>query len=119
MVGDGTLGRYGTVSRETCRRGDAGRSQSLHSTVAAVAARSPESKTGYREGRQEGGCVKSEDRQSNRTVSPVSRNGGSKQDTETYSWVEASIWTKRMLAALGNGVKGGKWPPTLAKRLFR
>jgi RNA-directed DNA polymerase len=23
--------------------------------------------------------------------------------------VEASVWTKRMLAALGNGVKGGKW----------
>jgi len=23
--------------------------------------------------------------------------------------VEASIWTKRMLAALDNGVKGGKW----------
>jgi RNA-directed DNA polymerase len=109
VVGDGTLGRYGTVSRETCQRGDAGRSQSLHSTVAALAAGSPESKVGYREGRQEGGCVKSEDRQSNCIVSPVSRHGGSKQDTETYSWVEASIWTKRMLAALENGVKGGKW----------
>jgi RNA-directed DNA polymerase len=26
-----------------------------------------------------------------------------------WSWVEASIWTDRMLAALENGVKGGKW----------
>lgn len=26
-----------------------------------------------------------------------------------WSWVEASIWTERMLAALENGVKGGKW----------
>ena len=26
-----------------------------------------------------------------------------------WSWVEASIWTERMLSALGNGVKGGKW----------
>jgi len=26
-----------------------------------------------------------------------------------YSWVEASVWTDRMLAALENGVKGGKW----------
>lgn len=37
----------------------------------------------------------------------------SKQGTEIrdrdWSWVEASIWTERMLSALGNGVKGGKW----------
>ena len=26
-----------------------------------------------------------------------------------WTWVEASIWTERMLAALGNGDKGGKW----------
>jgi RNA-directed DNA polymerase len=37
-----------------------------------------------------------------------------KQETETrnlseWEWVEASVWTERMLAALGNGVKGGKW----------
>ena len=25
-----------------------------------------------------------------------------------WTWVEASIWTERMLAALGNGVKGGR-----------
>src|SRR6202167_2541765 len=24
-------------------------------------------------------------------------------------WVEATIWTDRMVSALGNGVKGGKW----------
>ena len=35
-----------------------------------------------------------------------------KQEADTRSnwkWVEASIWTERMLAALVNGVKGGKW----------
>ena len=37
-----------------------------------------------------------------------------KQEAETCSpvrweWVEASVWTERMLAALVNGVKGGKW----------
>jgi RNA-directed DNA polymerase len=36
-----------------------------------------------------------------------------KHGAETYrdrwSWVEGSIWTDRMLSALGNGVKGGKW----------
>jgi RNA-directed DNA polymerase len=26
-----------------------------------------------------------------------------------YAWAEASIWTERMLSALVNGVKGGKW----------
>ena len=35
------------------------------------------------------------------------------QDAETqgrdWSWVEASVWNERMLAALVNGVKGGKW----------
>ena len=36
-----------------------------------------------------------------------------KQETEAcdpfrWKWVEASVWTERMLAALGNGVKGGK-----------
>ena len=27
----------------------------------------------------------------------------------TWKWVEASVWTDSMLAALDNGVKGGKW----------
>jgi RNA-directed DNA polymerase len=27
----------------------------------------------------------------------------------TLWWMEASIWTERMVSALGNGVKGGKW----------
>lgn len=34
-----------------------------------------------------------------------------KQDAEArdWSWVEGSIWTERMVAALVNGVKGGRW----------
>ena len=37
-----------------------------------------------------------------------------KQGAETptqrnWAWVEAEVWTKRMLSALENGVKGGKW----------
>jgi RNA-directed DNA polymerase len=38
--------------------------------------------------------------------------GTAKQGAETrrdFRWVEASIWTERMLAALENGVQGGKW----------
>ena len=34
-----------------------------------------------------------------------------KQDAEAreYDWVEGSIWTERMISALVNGVKGGRW----------
>ena len=30
-------------------------------------------------------------------------------ETKAWSWVEASVWTDRMVSALGNGVKGGRW----------
>ncbi|HET6157636.1 MAG TPA: group II intron reverse transcriptase/maturase [Dongiaceae bacterium] len=30
-------------------------------------------------------------------------------DRRAWAWVEAEVWTERMLSALGNGVKGGKW----------
>src|SRR5881396_1607908 len=36
----------------------------------------------------------------------------SKQSGETrahWEWVEASVWTERMLTALEEGVKGGRW----------
>ncbi len=42
-------------------------------------------------------------------VQCIARQGAESQDPLTWAWVEASVWTKRMLAALGNGVKGGKW----------
>ncbi len=45
-----------------------------------------------------------------------------KRDSETrrrdWSWVEATVWTPRMLAALGNGVKGGKWY-SLTDKVYR
>ena len=36
---------------------------------------------------------------------------GAKQGAEArdWSWVEASVWTERMVSALENGVKGGRW----------
>jgi len=52
VVGDGTTGRFGEVSGETCAvGGERRRSQSLHSTEAVKAARGAESKTAPREGR--------------------------------------------------------------------
>ena len=52
VVGDGTTGRCGAVSGETCAGGgERRRSQSLHSTVAGKPARGAESKAALREGR--------------------------------------------------------------------
>jgi RNA-directed DNA polymerase len=34
---------------------------------------------------------------------------GAESHRRDWSWVEASVWNERMLAALENGVKGGKW----------
>src|SRR5690349_21359215 len=42
----------------------------------------------------------------------VSQPNGTKQAGNIHArwdWVEPSVWTPRMLTALENGVKGGKW----------
>ncbi len=36
-------------------------------------------------------------------------------DPREWSWVEASVWTDRMLSALGNGVRGGRWHSLIDK----
>ena len=41
------------------------------------------------------------------TVSTATKQTG--ETTERWAWVEPSIWTPRMLTALEQGVKGGKW----------
>ena len=44
--------------------------------------------------------------------SPVpsgAQHEGEPQARQQWTWVEASIWTERMLAALDNGVTGGSW----------
>ena len=55
-------------------------------------------------------------------VRATARPESDPDDPCTWTWVEASVWTDRMLAALGNGVRGGQWhslidkvyaPPTL------
>ena len=38
-------------------------------------------------------------------------------DPRMWGWVETSVWTERMLTALGNGVKGGKWYSLMDKVL--
>jgi RNA-directed DNA polymerase len=91
--------------------GEQRRSQSLHSTAAVRAARGVESKAAPREGREEGGCVSSTERQSESTASavPARARQGAEARGQDWPWVEALVWNERMLAALGNGVTGGKW----------
>jgi RNA-directed DNA polymerase len=40
---------------------------------------------------------------------PARARQGAETHGRDWSWVEATVWNERMLAALENGVKGGKW----------
>lgn len=42
-------------------------------------------------------------------VSARTKQDAESQHQRDWNWVETSIWTPRMLTALENGVKGGKW----------
>jgi RNA-directed DNA polymerase len=48
-------------------------------------------------------------------VSARTKQGAEARDSKANasirlrSWVEAEVWTERMVSALGNGVKGGRW----------
>ncbi len=59
-------------------------------------------------GAQEGGFVTNRPN----AKEPMTVSGGTKQIGEIYDrwpWVEATVWTPRMLTALETGIKGGKW----------
>ena len=43
------------------------------------------------------------------SVSKTTTQGADNQEPSRWWWVESGVWTERMLAALDNGVKGGKW----------
>jgi RNA-directed DNA polymerase len=42
-------------------------------------------------------------------IVPTRATQGAETHVRKWWWVEASVWNERMLAALENGVKGGKW----------
>ena len=42
-------------------------------------------------------------------VVPGVATQGAEAHRRDWTWAEASVWNERMLAALKNGVKGGKW----------
>ena len=68
------------------------------------AVRGAASKTGLREGRQEVGCAMSEVRQESLGSADEAKQGTDAICRERW-WMEASIWTERMVSALVNGVK--------------
>ena len=43
------------------------------------------------------------------TVVEISKQVGDTQILDKWKWVEPLVWTERMLTALEEGVKGGKW----------
>ena len=48
-------------------------------------------------------------RQEQAKAPPVPARATQGAETRDWSWVEASVWTDRMVSALENGVKGGRW----------
>lgn len=62
-----------------------------------------------REGRQEGGDVKDRQPQARAPLVSTGTRQGADTPGRNWAWVEATVWTERMLSALANGVKGGKW----------
>ena len=42
-------------------------------------------------------------------VRATARPESDPDDPRQWSWVKATVWTDRMLAALGNGVRGGEY----------
>ena len=48
-------------------------------------------------------------------VRATARPESDPDDPRQWAWVEATVWTDRMLAALGNGVRGGKWHSLIDK----
>ena len=53
--------------------------------------------------------MKSELAQQSTASAARAMQGADTHNQRDWSWVEATVWTERMLSALANGVKGGKW----------
>ena len=61
---------------------------------------------------QEGGCVKNARWEDEPPPVPTTATQGGETRTQRrnrWAWVEPAVWTERMLQALEEGVKGGKW----------
>ena len=100
------------MGRPALRVVSARRSQSLHSTEAAKS-RERRGKQNRAEGRGIGRWTREFSNEEGESKAPAvpeaAKQGAETRMRRDWSWVEASVWNERMLAALENGVKGGKW----------
>ena len=53
--------------------------------------------------------MKDREPQAEASLVPARARQGADIPERSWAWVEATVWTERMLSALANGVKGGKW----------
>jgi RNA-directed DNA polymerase len=84
---------------------------------ASVVARKSRNGDGAK-GTQEGGDVTDRTAQSETEPARVSETKQAGDIRARWAWVEATVWTERMLTALDEGVKGGKWF-SLMDKVFR
>lgn len=84
------------------RRVTANRSQSLHRSDEALVMSVEQREAGRQMG---------EDHTEGKKPTPVENIPKPVGETKAQqrAWVEPTVWTERMLTALGNGVKGGRW----------
>ena len=68
--------------------------------------------------RQEGGCVESMTKQEELSKVEETPKQGREAESQKWSWVEAEVWTERMLTTLETGVKGGKNAYFIEQGLF-
>ena len=64
--------------------------------------------------RQEGGCAEPMVKQERLSLVKETSKQGREAERQKWSWVEAEVWTQRMLTTLKTGVKGGGIEPTLS-----
>ncbi len=118
-TGDPSASRAGVHAQESRRAAGLG-SQSVHSSASNAGAAgeecsrpAPKAGTEYdrwSEGTQENGCERKRPKETtSATVAARPPTQAEEALRQKWHWVEPTVWTDRMLRALENGVKGGKW----------
>ena len=123
MVGGGMPGRQSGVSGETCRL--RARRAGVRALIVPQRPRPQEARLAKpglgKGGRKVDAGGPQRGKSSAGSAGTAKRGADARTQPKHWSWAEASVWTERMVSALGNGVKGGKWPipdgPTPSSRM--
>ena len=92
-----------TLSEEICE----GRSGRRPTEVRGGVVVKKPGNAGGAKARQEGGCGESMVKQERLSLVEETSKQGREAESQRWSWVEAEVWTQRMLTTLKTGVKGG------------